>query len=197
MEDSDMHLLSRVLVVVGIVGSVALPAEAAEGPRADIAGGYSLIYDHDIKTTFPVGWFASAAANVTDRFVIAGEVSGHYKSESAAAGASAASTSLRVHTYLAGPRFVSGTGAARFFVELLAGGATTSAGVNVTSGGASASPGATETDFCYMPGVGLDIGFNRETAMRIGAGERFIRVNGDNTSKQFQFVAGLVIRFEK
>src|SRR5215472_12589748 len=111
MEDSDMHLLSRVLVAVGIVGSVALPAEAAEGPRADIAGGYSLIYDHDIKTTFPAGWFASAALNVTNAFAIAGEVSGHYKSESTAVSAGSENASLRVHTFLAGPRFVAGTGA--------------------------------------------------------------------------------------
>lgn len=48
-----------------------------------------------------------------------------------------------------------------------------------------------------MPAVGLDIGFNRETAIRIGAGERLIRVSGGNTSKEFQAVAGIVIRFDK
>jgi hypothetical protein len=191
-----MHLLSRLLVVLGLVAGMARPAEAADGPRADIAFGYSLIYDHDIKTTFPAGWFFSSAANVTNVFAIAGEVSGHYKSESATAGSASANATLRVHTYLAGPRFVAGTGAARFFVEVLAGGATTSAGVNVVSGGTTSSASASQTDFCYMPAVGLDIGFNRETAMRIGAGERLIRVNG-GTSKEFQFVAGLVFRFEK
>jgi hypothetical protein len=189
-----MHLLSRLFVVIGIVGSVSLPAEAADAPRGDIAGGYSLIYDHDIKTTFPAGWFVSVAANVTSVFAVAGEVSGHYKSESATAGSASANATLRVHTYLAGPRFVAGTGAARLFVQILAGGATASAGVNVTSGSTTASVSTSETNFCYMPAVGLDIGFNRETAMRIGAGERLIRVNGD-TSKEFQFVAGLVYRW--
>jgi hypothetical protein len=178
-----MHQLSRVLLVVVITGSVVLPAEAADGPRGDIAGGYSLIYDHDIKTTFSAGWFFSAAVNAANAFAVAGEVSGHYKSD------------MKVHTFLAGPRFVAGTGAARFFGQFLVGGATASAGVNVPSG-ASSTVGGTETELCYMPAVGLDIGFNPKTAMRIGAGERFIRVNG-NTSKQFQFVAGLVYRFEK
>ena len=171
-----MRLLSSMFVAIGLVGSLAVPANADDGPRADIAGGYSLIYDHDIKTTFPTGWFGSASVNVTNFFAIAGEVSGHYKFESTA-------STLRVHTYLAGPRFVTGTGAARFYLEVLAGGATSSTDV--------------KTNFCYMPAVGLDIGFNRETALRIGAGERLIRVSGGSTSKQFQFIAGLVLRFEK
>jgi hypothetical protein len=192
-----MRLLSSVFLAIGLLGSLALPATADEGPRADIAGGYSLIYDHDIRTTFPAGWFGSASVNVTNFFAIAGEVSGHYKSVSTASSAGSANTSLRVHTYLAGPRFVSGTGAARFYLEILAGGATSSTGVNVSSGSTSASASASETNFCYMPAVGLDIGFNRETAMRIGAGERLIRVSGGSTSKQFQFIAGLVLRFEK
>jgi len=191
-----MRLLSSVFLVAGLVGILALPAHADDGPRADIAGGYSLIYAHDIKTTFPAGWFASAAANLTNFFAIAGEVGAHYKSESVATGVGPPNTSLRVHSYLAGPRFVAGTGAVRFYAEILAGGATTSAGVNAPSG-SSASASASDTNFCYMPAVGLDIGFNRETAMRIGAGERLIRVSGGSTSKEFQFVAGLVIRFEK
>lgn len=188
-----MRLLSSVLLAAGLVAGVVLPAHADDGPRADIAGGYSLIYDHDIKTTFPAGWFASAAVNMTNAFAIAGEVSGHYKTESSTVSASFTSVSLRVHTFLAGPRFVAGTGAARLYVEVLAGAAMTSAGVNAVGG----SIGASETDFCYMPAVGLDIGFNRETAMRIGAGERLIRVSGGNTSKEFQAIAGLVIRFDR
>ena len=192
-----MQLLSRLLMAVGLIASVTLPVAAADGPRADIAGGYSLIYDHDIKTTFPAGWFASAALNVTNAFAIAGEVSGHYKSESTAVSAGSTNASLRVHTFLAGPRFVAGTGAARFYAQVLAGAATATAGINVSSGSTSASASSSETDFCYMPAVGLDIGFNRETAIRIGAGERLIRVSGGSTSKEFQAVAGIVIRFDK
>lgn len=141
-----MRLLSSLFLAAGLVGSLALPANADDGPRADIAGGYSLIYDHDIKTTFPAGWFASAAVNVTNAFAIAGEVSGHYKSESTA------NAPLRVHTFLAGPRFVAGTGAARFYVEVLAGAAMATAGVNVSSGGTSATAGSSETDFCLHAG---------------------------------------------
>jgi hypothetical protein len=192
-----MRLLSSVLLAAGLIGGLALRANADDGPRADIAGGYSLIYDHDIKTTFPTGWFASASVFATNFFAIAGEASGHYKSQSTTVSDGSASGSLRVHTFLAGPRFVSGTGAARFYVEVLAGVAMATAGVNVSSGATSTSDSTSETDFCYMPAVGLDIGFNRETALRIGAGERLIRVGGGNTSKEFQAIAGIVIRFEK
>lgn len=166
-----MRLLSSMVLIAGLIGTVAPTASADDGPRADVAGGYSLIYDHDIKTTFDAGWFLSAAANANKAVALAAEVSGHYKSQS-------------VHTFLAGPRFVSGTGAARFFGQFLVGAAV-------------ASAGTTATDFCYMPAIGLDIGFNPNTAMRIGAGERFVRVSGGNTSAQFQFLVGLVHRFEK
>ena len=188
-----MRLLSSLFLAAGLLGSLAAPANADDGPRADVAGGYSLIYDHDIKTTFPAGWFASASVNVSNFFAVAGEASGHYTTVNAGS----SNASLRVHTFLAGPRLVAGTGAVRFYVEVLAGAATASAGVNVPSGGTSAAASGSETDFCYMPAVGLDIGFNRETAMRIGAGERLIRVSGGSTSKEFQAIAGIVIRFEK
>ena len=185
------------ILTVGFVGAVAPPAMADDGPRADLAGGYSLIYDHDIKTTFPAGWFLSAAVNATNVLAVAAEVSGHYKSVSATGDGGSASASLKVHTLLAGPRFVAGIGAARFFGQFLLGAAIASAGVTASGGGLNTSIGSSETDFCYMPAVGLDIGFNRRTAMRIGAGERWIRLPGGSTSKQFQFVAGLVHRFEK
>ena len=172
-----MRLLSSMILTTGLLGAVAPSAKAGEGPRADLAGGYSLIYDHDIRTTFPAGWFFSAAVNATSAFAVAAEMSGHYNSP------------LKVHTLLAGPRFVAGTGAARLFGEILAGAAIVSAGVTTT--------GSAATEFCYMPAVGLDIGFNPKTAMRIGAGERLIRVAGGSTSKEFHFVAGLVHRFEK
>ena len=173
-EGLDMRLWSSVLLAVVLIGA-AWPADADEGPRADIAGGYSLIYDHDTRTTFEAGWFFSPALNITNRFAIAAELSGHYKSLTP-------SDSLRVHTFLGGPRFISGTGAARFYGEFLVGGAVFN--------------GNSATDLCYLPAIGLDIGFNPRAAMRIGAGERFIQVAG-GTTKQFQFVAGLVFRFEK
>jgi len=191
-----MHVLSRVFVVIGILGSVALPVEAADGPKADIAGGYSLLYDHDIKTTFPAGWFVGGAVNVTNMFAVAGEVSGDYKSESASVGNTTANATLNVYSYMAGPRLVSGTGAARIFVEILAGGATVSGGLSVTNARSAFLSNTSQTDFCYMPGAGIDIGFNSRTAMRLAAGERFIRVSG-GTSNEFQFVAGLVFRFDK
>jgi hypothetical protein len=196
MEDSDMHVLSRVFVVIGIIGSVALPAEAADGPRADIALGYSLIYDHDIKTTFPAGWFAGAAVNVTNAFALAGEVSGNYKSESTTIGSTTANATLNVYSYLGGPRLVTGTGAARVFFEILAGGATVSGGVSTITARSAFLSNASQTDFCYRPGAGIDIGFNPRIALRLAAGERFIRVNG-GTSNEFQFVGGLVFRFDK
>ena len=88
------------------------------------------------------------------------------------------------------------SGAARLFGQFLVGAAAASAGVTATSGSTSISAGDTQTDFCYMPGAGIDIGFNPNVAMRLVGNERFIRANG-GTAKQFAFEAGLVYRFEK
>ena len=64
------------------------------------------------------------------------------------------------------------------------------------SGGATFSLSASETDFCYMPGAGVDVDFTKNAGVRIAANERLIRASGQ-TSKEFQLEVGLVYRFGK
>ncbi|HUK34264.1 MAG TPA: outer membrane beta-barrel protein [Vicinamibacterales bacterium] len=191
-----MHVPLKVVAAVAVVGMCAASANAADGTQGDLAGGYSYMYDHDLHTSFVAGWFASAGVNVARMLAVVGDVTGNYKSQSATAGVASANSTSTVYTFLGGPRIVSRSGAARLFLQFLAGGATTSAGITSSSGSASVSAGDTRTDFCYVPGVGLDIGFNTKIAMRIEGNERFIRATG-NTSKQFYLEAGLVYRFDK
>jgi Outer membrane protein beta-barrel domain len=183
--------LVRIGVVFGIAMLCAVSSWASGG---EIAAGYSYLNDNDISQSFPAGWFVSAAANFTNMFAIVGDVSGNYKSESSSSGGATATASLKVHTFQAGPRVRVGSSAVTVFAQVLVGAATVSAGVNASGTGVSLSVSASDTELCYQPGTGVDIGLSRGAAIRLGANERFIHSDG-NTSKEFQFVAGLVLRF--
>ena len=191
-----MRLLLRVGLVFGVLMVSVFPAFAAGDERGEIAGGYSYMYDSDISTGFPAGWFVSAGANLTNVFAVVGDVSGNYKSESAASGTATASATLKVHTFTAGPRVTGRSGPVRFFAQFLVGAATASAGVTASSGGASIAVSDSNTEFCYVPGAGVDIDFTSGAGIRIGANERLIHATG-STSKEFQLEAGVVLRFGK
>ncbi len=184
--------LVRIGLVFGFAMLCAVSSSWASG--GEIAGGYSYMYDNDISESFPGGWFVSAAANLTNMFAVVGDVSGNYKSDSTSSGGATATASLKVHTFQAGPRVMGRSGPISVFAQFLVGAATASAGVNASGGGVNLSVSSSDTEFCYQPGAGVDIGFSEGAAIRLGANERFIHSTG-NTSKEFQFVAGLVLRF--
>jgi hypothetical protein len=191
-----MRVCVRLLLMSVVVGSFALPAEAADGTRGEIAAGYSYVYDSDASTSFPAGWFFSAGAHIGDMFAVVGDISGNYKSESVTSGMTTGTASVKVHTFLAGPRVIGRSGTVSVFGHVLVGAATASGGVTASGGGASFSVSASETDFCFLPGGGVDVDLNRNTAVRVAANERFIRSSG-TTSKEFQLQVGLVYRFRK
>jgi|SRR5262245_2768316 len=196
-----MHVMRGCALAVGSLGLVALsvlPARAAEiTPAAsEIAGGYSYLYDSDSSTGLPAGWFFSAGASLSDTFSVVGDISGNYKSQSVVAGGATASASMNVHTFLAGPR-VSGrlsSGQMSFYGQFLVGAARASGGATTTVGGTSFAVSASDTEFCFAPGAGVDIALSDTGAIRAGVSERMIRANG-NISKEFQLQLGLVYRF--
>jgi hypothetical protein len=102
--------LHRVVLALGSLGLVAFYAQPARAADGDITAGYSYMYDSDSSTGFPAGWFFSAGANITDAFAVVGDVSGHYKSQSASSGGVTVSASTNIYTFLAGPRVVGRSG---------------------------------------------------------------------------------------
>jgi hypothetical protein len=190
-----MRVLHRVVLALGSLGLVAfsaLPARAADG---DITAGYSYLYDSDSSTGFPAGWFLSAGANLTDAFAVVGDVSGHYKSQSASSGDLTFSASTHIYTFLAGPRVVGRSGPLGFYGQFLVGAARASGGFTSTFGGTTvSSANVSDTEFCYAPGAGLDFGIGSNAAARVGVSERLIHSTG-GTSKEFQLQLGLVYRF--
>ena len=171
----------RWCVLVGALALVvALPLRAAAQSSADFALGYSVMHDSDAETNFPLGWFASFGKPVSPMWAIAGDISGNYKSMEVAPGIDA---KLKVHTFMIGPKLYARQGQSTPWAQLLFGAANLS--------GSVFGIGASETDFAFQPGAGIDFNMQNSFAIRLGANIRFIRSTG-STDKQFQFIAGVV-----
>lgn len=54
------------------------PVQAQLVPAAEVSAGYGFMHDAELEETFPVGWLASVAWNVTDVFAIIAELSGQH-----------------------------------------------------------------------------------------------------------------------
>jgi len=172
------------LLCVGLL-ALSRPAVADDYPRFEAGGGYAWLRDNDLKENFAAGWFASVGGNFSSVFGIVGEASGNYKTLNELG----TDINLSVYSFMAGPKLAARQGQVTLFAQVLFGGARAAA---------SASPlgmtfRASETDFAYQPGAGLDINLGSNLGLRLGANYRFIRANG-STGKQVQAFAGLVFR---
>lgn len=203
-----MHVMRGFALAAGVLGLVALsalPARAAEITPAsgEIAAGYSYLKDNTGGTSFPAGWFFSAGAHINEGFAVVGDISGNYKSETASAGGVTVTGSAKVHTFLAGPRMMGRAGPLAFYGQFLVGAATVSAGVNATGVGPSLNVSASDTQFCFAPGAGVDVPVTSAAALRVGMNSRLIRSNATASSgvtsgswaTEVQVQVGLVVRF--
>jgi len=186
-----MRLIAVALVLLG----ASQNARAEETSRGSVAAGYSLVRDSDAEVSFPLGWFASGAAQVRAWLDVAGEVSGNYKSAQDSLGGVSVTTTLRAYTFVAGPRVVRRLARGSVFGEILVGGASQSAEVSVT-GAPSSDTRATDTNLCYQPGGGVDIDVRGRLSVRAAGGVRFIHGSGTTTT-ELQIAAGLVYRFSR
>jgi Outer membrane protein beta-barrel domain len=175
--------MRRLAILAGaLVLVAALPLRAAAADdRIDFAVGYSLMHDSDVDGNFPLGWFASVGKSVTPMIGIVGDVSGNYKTINLAPDVDA---KLRVHTFMAGPRWASRQGQMTPWAQVLFGAAHMS--------GSVFGIGDSETDFAWQPGGGIDYELNNGINLRFGANLRFIH-SSSNVGKEFQFIAGIVM----
>ncbi len=171
--------VTALLIVTGI--PTPRPAAAQSG-SVDFAAGYSFLRDHELEENFPAGWFASVAGGVNRWLAIAGEVAGNYKTLADIEGAD---VKVNVHFFGAGPRIVGHSGKAHPFAQVLFGAGRGS----VSFAGQSAS----DTDFAWQPGAGVDWDVTRKVGLRFGANGRFIQGEGE-TVKELQVVVGVVFR---
>jgi hypothetical protein len=188
------HLPFRPLWIM-LVLAAALPADAVaqEGGPVEIAGGYSYMRDYDGDATFPRGWFASIGADVAGPVGVVGDVSGSYKSM----GGLDVDLSVSVHTVTGGPRLIWRSDRVAPYVQVLFGLARIATTFELPDETLSAS----QNNFVMVPGGGLDIRVSERSALRVGANLRLIRSETTTpagtepfTFKEFQFLAGIVVR---
>ena len=191
-----MRVLHRVVLTLGSLGLLAASAQTARAADAgDITAGYSYLYDSDSSTSIPAGWFLSAGANLNDVFAVVGDIGGSYKSTSfSTVGGASTSASSNLYTLMAGPRVIGHSGPLGFYGQFLVGAARTSVEGSSIIGGTTYTASASDTEFCYAPGAGVDFGLGGNAAARIGVSERLIHSDA-GTSKEFQLQLGLVYRF--
>jgi opacity protein-like surface antigen len=194
-----MRVLHRVVLTLGSLGLIAgfaQPARAADA--GDITAGYSYLYDNAGSTGFPAGWFLSAAA-INDVFAFVGDVSGHYKSQSFSFNGVTETLSINIYTFMAGPRVIGHSGPLGFYGQFLVGaqrlsGTTSESGPGIGTISPPVGGSASDTEFCYAPGAGVDVGLGDNAAVRVGVSERFIHFDS-TTQKEFQLQLGFVYRF--
>jgi S1-C subfamily serine protease len=90
--------------LIAIFCFLCLSAAAQDLPKVDIFGGYSFLSvgEKNLSSRQSLnGWEASASGNLTKWFAVEGDVSGHYKTESA----DGVSATISDYTFAGGPRF--------------------------------------------------------------------------------------------
>ena len=168
-----------------IVLLLVVPRSAA-AQTFEIAGGYAMAHDSRDGVTLPAGWMAGAAIDLTRIFSIVADVSGQYKTIALFN----ADARLRVHTVMGGLRATGRLGVAREFGQALAG--------VVQADGSAFGSTSSSRSFAVQPGAGIDYPLTRAWAARAELDVRLIAAqpDGQNSTAQYRFVAGLVRRFE-
>jgi hypothetical protein len=174
---------------------VSIPHRAAAqgGGPIDVAGGYAFMRDYDGAVTFPRGWFGSVGADVAGPVGIVGAASGSYKAMSGLD----IRMSMNIQTFMGGSRVALRRARVAPFAEALLGTARIAR--------TFALPGETVSDstyhFAMQVGGGVDVQLARHIGTRVAANRRLIRSETYTPTgsepfnyREFQFVAGLVVR---
>ena len=161
-----------------------LVPRSAAAQTFEIAGGYAIAHDSRDAVTLPAGWMAGAAIDLTRTFSIVADISGQYTTIALFN----TDARLRVHTMMGGFRATGRLGVAREFGQVLA-------GVEQADGSAFGSTSSSRS-LGLQPGAGIDYPLTRAWAARAQLDVRLIAAqpDGQNSTAQYRFVAGLVYR---
>lgn len=160
--------ITRKTILLPVV--VSLLSVAAMAQRVELYGGAQ--YMHLEPAFNGVGWDAALTGNFKHVLGITGDFSGSYGRHN-----------LQAYTYMAGPVLTARLPVVQPFVHALFGGLTL-------------KDGTSDTNFAFMLGGGLDLGFRR------GIGFRLFQVdwlsahfNGNTFNKNVRASAGIVLKF--
>lgn len=171
--------------------------------RVDLFGGFTIQREDGEPDGFNLyGWNAAATLNVKSKFGIKADTSGVYRSENG--------TSIKRHSFLAGPQLSARQRSVRVFAHALLGLAHVNAdtdlgdgdldpnarsGDKVTLKPAVLSAGFSDTAFAMAYGGGLDLRLNRRLMIRLAQLDYQPTRFGENWQHNFRFSTGLVFNF--
>ncbi|HXD17676.1 MAG TPA: outer membrane beta-barrel protein [Vicinamibacterales bacterium] len=184
--------MKLVALAVGLSLLAAAPLFAADAPKFELGGAYSVMQETSRSESFRSGWAISAIGNVNNWVGVAVEVGGNYRTCTdcqrgpfSTQRLQGTNVPMRIHTYLAGPRVAShASPVVAPFGQFLVGGAHLSGGLEWD--------GALNTGTVYQPGGGVDVRVAPGAAIRFQGDYRVIRTSGRN-NKQSRFLAGVVL----
>jgi len=152
-----------------------------EPPRGEVFGGFSY---RRFKDTNTLGWNAALGGYLNEWFGVVGGFCGTYESEQVLG----STVRFEFYSVMAGPRFTGRRGRCKFFTHVLAG---------ATNGSARYFFETIEDTwvFSYGFGGGLDVGVNRNLAIRVlQADGIYTRYEGE-TGSSARVSFGIVGRF--
>ena len=176
-------MLRKALCIMCLLIVASLPAMAQDVPKAEVFGGYSWSGGNFH------GWNASVTGNVTKRFGVMADFSGHYGSESGGP----ILVKQNAHSFLFGPRFsFRGKRLTPFVYALF--GATRFEERAIISGQRLSNSG---TGFSSAVGGGLDVKVNDRIAIRAFQIDYFRPIIFGETNNRGRLAFGVVIRLGK
>ena len=169
--------MRKTLITLALVLGMGLPVLAQENSKAEIFGGYQ--YSRISGANFN-GWTGAFTANVNNWLGVKADISGAYKSESGA--------SLHEYNFLFGPQVsYNHSDKVKPFAHALFGVSHAGAGFFGLS--------ATENAFGMALGGGVDVGFNKNIAVRLVQADYFLTRFGGASQNNARISTGLVFRF--
>jgi opacity protein-like surface antigen len=172
-------------MAVLLLVAAGAPAMAQDTPGVEIGAGYAYLRDKELDDSFPLGWFADIAGNVSPWLGLVGELGGSYKTVDS----EGVKLKLSVHTLMGGVRLARRGDGATAYIQVLAGAARGKVSFE--------GVGETDTNFAVQPGVGVDIRMSHSLAIRVGGD--FRRIYGENDPEfgrahtdEWRLIAGLV-----
>ena len=174
--------MRKVLIAGLFVLAMSLSGFAQSSSKIDIFGGYSFVRVNPGNGATGVnnnGWESTATLNLTNRFGIAADFNGSYKSENGA--------DNKMYTYMFGPQINLGTDKATPFVHALFGAAHDTVSANIQGVTTSASDNALATAL----GGGFDWKASDTISIRLGQFDYLMTRFGSQTQNNIRLSFGI------
>lgn len=174
--------MRKVLIASLFVLAMSLSGFAQSSSKIDIFGGYSFVRINPGNGGTAVnnnGWESTATFNLTDRFGLAADFNGSYKSQNGA--------DNKMYTYMFGPEIRFSNNKAVPFVHALFGAAHDSVTANILGVSTSVSDNAMATAL----GGGFDVKASDTISIRLGQFDYLMTRFGSQTQNNIRLSFGI------